>query len=140
MHNKNHNIETCIIDGQINIVFKGVFLKSESAYLDDQLQATFDDGISEIILNMKDLEHITGQCMQVLHKALSELYITKKIVIICHNNSKVERLLLHLGFAQWFSFFDDEDQLVESADTQTDIENNVTDVDHDELTLFDDAA
>ena len=69
MHNKNHNIETCIIDGQINIVFKGVFLKSESAYLDDQLQATFDDGISEIILNMKDLEHITGQCMQVIHKA-----------------------------------------------------------------------
>jgi len=140
VHNRNCDIETCIIDSQINIVFRGAFLKSESAYLEYQLQQTFNDEISEIILNMKDLEHITGQCMQVVHKVLSVLYTSKKIVIICRNDSTVERLLLHLGFAQWFSFFNDEDELIKSTEIQTNVEDNLIVNDDNELALFDDAA
>lgn len=111
MIHSNFNIQKKIVKKQIKYIFKGYFHSPSLDYFEDSLKCILDQNrYSEIIFDMKEMNSISAHCLEIFHEKLSQIFNTKKIMIICRNNTKVENLFLHLGFSKWFQFMNAEEQ------------------------------
>ena len=127
MLNSNYSIEKTIINRQRKYVFKGYFFTPSLGYFEDALKGISDDNqYSEIIFDVQETSNISAHCLAILHTTLSHLLNTKKIMIICKNNSQVERLFLYLGFAHWFTFINTKEvNEVNKPIIEDDIDSNI---------------